>query len=218
MARARRGVRDIIQGIAGGRRRRLEARQPVDEPVVLLVVVDSGSVRVGEGQGEVRATGWGGWGSTVAIALEKREGKTVAVVTVDSADVAVAAPARALAVVADSSSVRASLDSTLDYISVRVDASSVKARARLAPGGGVYVKADSSTVAVEAEPSAPGEYWADVEADSSGIRVSFNGKARYVVEERRVETSSIRIARPGGDAGATVKARVRADSSSVRLE
>ena len=211
-------IGDVIPGFIWSRGRVVEARQPVDEPVVLLVVVDAGSVRVSEGSGEVRVVGRGGRHSTVAVNLEERNGKKVAVVTVDSADAQVTAPARALAVIADASSVRASLDSTLEYVSVRADSSGVKARARIAPGGGVYVRADSSTVAVEAEPSGPGEYWADVESDSSGVRISFNGRARYEVEERSVEASSIRIAQPRGDVGATVRVRVRADSSSVKLE
>ena len=212
---------EILFGGLGWRRRKtveLEAETP--KRPTLVVVADSSNVRVRPGRGDkIVVRGVASSRGTARIVVYQSEGGEVeGRVELYSADVVVEAPAKAVGVVCDSSSISINFEEeSVEFVSVKSDSCGINVRALLEEGGGHYAWLDSSGLNSYLKPSGEGGYWVEVEADSSGAKIEFEGKKRYIIEEEKLVYSRLSISDPDVEASVEVRAKVIADSSSIRL-
>lgn len=209
-----------VTGLLQGGMVRVEEEESVDGPVVLVVNADSSDVKVHDSPlGMIKVAGYRSPGGEVRVKVEEREGKNIAWVVAEAASVRIEAPLKAVGVIADSSSVRIEAGGRpLEYLSVKTDSSGIKAGVALARGGGIYAKLDSSAVKVYATPIEDGEYWVDVDSDSSGFTAEISGDKTYEIEEEMLNSTRLVVERTAGrEARVKVKVKVKADASVIRL-
>ncbi len=215
-------IADVLSKLPFGFGRR-ESTVPVDleaRDVTLLnrliLYVDTSTVEVARG-GYLRVTGRRSRRGKVGVEAEHGGD---AVVSVDTARVRVEAPetgAIALANV-DTSRVTIQETSPLRYLSARLDTSVLKGALTLRRGGGVLLSADTSNVDVRVAPEGPGEYWLEIEADTSSITIRLAAPhVRIVQEEVRTPTTHLEVPESRADAEVAVKLRVLADTSRIRI-
>ncbi len=217
------GISEAVRATSGFWKRgsvKVESQVDVKEPVVLLVEAGASSVRVRESPpGRIRISGYKVKSGDVRLSLEDYEGKKLARLVAEAADIEVEAPMRAVGVVADTSSIKIEAKARpLEYISIKADASGVRAEAPLLRGGGVYASLDVSSARLHVTPVEEGEYWVDLEADASSFRAEFEGDKIYEVEEENLRHTRLLVERRAeGEPRVRVKVRVKADTSTIRL-
>lgn len=205
----------VVTPLAGGSggKRRIRLDTETEGPVRLVVEAYDSTVEVAGGdEMMVRVEGTGG---DASLARDPGDPSLVRL-RAHKARLRVKAPLEAIVVRADSSQVRVEAPRPLRYVAVGADSSEIEARATIARGGGALLRLDSSNLSLNLRPEGPGEYWLEVQADSSNARIHVEGgKTVEVVEE---ELDASRLGVPGGEQGdARVAARIRADSSMVRI-
>ncbi|MCE4611923.1 MAG: hypothetical protein F7B17_08135 [Desulfurococcales archaeon] len=217
------GISEAVKATTGFWKRgrvKVESQVEVEEPVVLLVEAGASNVRVRESPpGRVKISGFKVETGEVKLMLEEYEGKRLARLIAEAADIEVEAPMKAVGIVADASNVRVEARARpLEYLSIKSDASGIKVEAPLLPGGGVYASLDVSSAKVYVTPVEEGEYWVDLEADASSFRAEFEGDKVYEVEEENLRRTRLLVERRAeGEPRVRVKVRVKADTSTIRL-
>ncbi len=147
----------------------------------------------------------------------------VARVSLRGVSARVEGPARALAVVARDSSIRVEPGATLEYASLRLASAGARLGVRLRPGGGVVLHADASAARLELHPEAPGEYWLEIDARASAVRVASPQGAVYEVAPGvscGAKGVSLKVARGRGEGRPLYVIRVsfRGTGAAVKLE
>jgi hypothetical protein len=187
--------------------------------ITLIINVEASSVKLEQAtEPRIDLKGTALRPERVRFKLIEEKGGLKGILYVEDADVIVRVPFTSLGVVADSAGVKVHARvKPLRYVSVKVDASSVAIWAKVAQKGGIYLLTDSSAVKAELKPEGSGEYWAEVEADSSGVKVMFEGEKIYIVEGREADASRVVISRGRDTAPVKVKVRVKANASTVKF-
>lgn len=207
------GIHVIAPFLAGAREKRIQLSEETQGPVRLVVIAYDSMVEVAGGDEiVVRVEGRGG---SASLARDPGDPGLVKL-RARGAHLHVTAPLEAIVVKADSSQVRVEAPSPLRYIAVGADSSQVEASASIARGGGVLLRLDSSNLSIHLRPQGPGEYWLEVEADSSNILIHVEGEKKVEVVEKELDASRLKL--PGKEKdGVHVEARIRADSSRIRI-
>jgi len=208
----------VFGGILGRfSEKRVDLSEQVEGPVALVVNSRASAVKVaGHSEPVARVTGRVGFQGRVRLSkgVGEKLGPTVAV-EARGAKIRVEAPVRALVIVASSSAVRAE-DLEVDYVSLRSSHSAIKVSARIKPGGGLLARVTGSGVAVELNPVSPGEYWIEIDASGSTVRIVTPSDSSYLLEEPAPPGVALNVAgKKGGDK--LFRVRVSGRGSSISL-
>ncbi len=211
----------LIVLLARRRRRQLSLEHPLTEPRRLVLVLDSSRVEVRQSSsGALRVTGWAAPGGGARLEEARVGGLPAVKLVLRDAEATLEAPMRALAAVCDSSMLELRAPEPLEYVALRADSCGARLEAGLSPAGGLYAALDSSSLEASLAPAAPGDYWLDLNLDSSGARIAFKDPKTYMIQEQSLEDAKLEVrgGRSGEETQVRVLVRVRADSSTITLE
>ena len=197
--------------------RSVDLSELVEGPVALVVNSKASAVMItGHSEPVVRITGRAGLAGAVRLSkgVGERLGPTV---TVDArgAKISIRAPVKALVIAISSSAVRAE-ELEVDYISLKSSHSAVKISVRVRPGGGLLARVSGSSVKAELNPVSPGEYWVEIDASGSSVRIVTPSDASYLLEGPAPRSVALNVnSEKKGDK--LFKVRVSGGGSSISL-
>ncbi|MCE4625992.1 MAG: hypothetical protein F7C35_09060 [Desulfurococcales archaeon] len=202
------------------REREFHLEAPVEGEVLLVAKLTGSATTITPVDADrVVAEGKRRRGKAVLRVIQDEEKGLVAEFEGVGVEARIRGPARAVAVSGKASSLRVERGIPVEYISLKVSSSAVKAEALLRPGGGAYIDATSSAVKIVIEPVEEGEYWLEITGRGSSVKVETPPSSSYTVE-RRGRLSSVSVEEAKRDAvGARYRFRVSVNTvgSSVHL-
>ena len=202
------------------REREFHLEAPVEGEVLLVVKLTGSAIAITPVEGDkVVAVGKRKRGRAVLRVVQDEERGLVAEFEGVGVEARVRGPARAVAVSGKASSLRVERGVPVEYLSLKVSSSAVKAEALVRPGGGAYIDATSSAVKIVLEPVEEGDYWLEITGRGSSVKVETPPNSVYTVE-RGGKFSSVSVEEAKRDAvGARYRFRVSVNTigSSVHL-
>ncbi len=163
--------------------KRVNLEASVENPVALILVAKTSAVKIAPGEeGVVKVIGKTNLGGRAILNIKETEryGLT-AEVYLSRAGVEIKGPFKILAVKISSGALKAE-ELSLDYSLITASHSAVKITTDIAPGGGFLGKFKTSSAKIVLNTSRNGDYWIELEAGLSSVKVETPDDAKFVLE------------------------------------